>query len=97
MSKCLGDFSARLQGPAEGMAKEDWLWVLSVHVWGPLGGVQVTAVGRWVVARGLWNGQTGAWGSGVGNLGSWCEWGVSVSIWHVQLRVWDRVRAPGTG
>lgn len=46
------------------MARVDKLQVLSVSVWGLLGGVQVTAVGRSVVARGLSSGQTGAWDSG---------------------------------
>lgn len=44
MSKCFGDFSARLQGPAEVMATV-WLPTLSVHVWRLLGWVQMTAVG----------------------------------------------------
>lgn len=41
------------------MARVDELQVLSVLVWGLLGGVQVTAVGRCVVARGLSSGQAG--------------------------------------
>lgn len=72
--------------PAYRALQRAWLgWmdlhVLSVPVGGLLGGVQVIAVGRWVVARGLSSGQTGAWDSGVGDLGSWCEWGMSLSLW----------------
>lgn len=48
MSKCLGDFSASLQGPAEGMARVVGLLILRVPVGRVLGGVQVIAVGRWV-------------------------------------------------
>lgn len=33
MLKSFGDFSARLQGPAGGMASVDWLQTLNVHVW----------------------------------------------------------------
>lgn len=63
MSKCVCDFSVRLQGPTEAMA--------SVNV-----GESLTedacraAVGRWLAGSGAQNGQTGAWGTRMGGLSS---------------------------
>lgn len=73
MSKCLCDFSARRQGPAEGMAGVDWPQALSVHVSVAAGWGKVTAAGRRMAVGGSSSGHTGAWRSGVGDLGSCCE------------------------
>lgn len=52
MSKCLGDFPASLQSPAEGTVGVDWLQALSVHMEGLLGGVKATVMDRWMVSGG---------------------------------------------
>lgn len=63
MSKRLGDFSARLQGPAEGTVSVDRLQALSVHAWGAAGWGDSDSFGE---VDGSWGVDWADW-----SLGSW--------------------------